>query len=183
MGIIPTSISQAYLPRLSNNPKERLKQTPQIFRFTLITCFFSMIGLLFFGCPAVLVLVGWEYLGSIPPLVAMLPGLAIFGAARVLGMHLWVLKKPQYGMINNWITLFATTGLCLALIPFFGILGAAIANSLGLCPLTGLTIWAYIWESGVPLIDLMPRKEDLIWICREMQSSWYKIKTRFLIFN
>ena len=68
----------------------------------------------------------------------MLPGLAFFGAFRVLGMYLWVKKKPQYGMVNNWLCLAATTGLSLVLIPHWGIFGAAAGNTLGLTTLSVL---------------------------------------------
>jgi len=179
MAMIPTSITQAFLPHLSNNPKQRLEKTPEVFRITLVACFFMMIGFFVLSYPVVRILLGREYLGSIQSLMVMVPGLAVFGAARVLGIHLWACKKPQYGMINNWVTLVSAICLYIAFVPVLGILGAGIANSLSLFLLTALTIWAYRRESRVSIRKLVPRKEDWQRIPREAQAVLYKSAQQF----
>ena len=160
MAIVPTSITQAFLPRLSNDPERRLAQTPEIFRFTLIACFFIMIGFFVSSYPVVRILLGREYLSSIPSLALMVPGLAVYGAMRVLGAHLWVLEKPYYGAIINWIVLTIMVGLCIWLIPLMGIIGAAIAFSLNRFMVAGLVMCAYRYESETHFRELMPRKAD-----------------------
>ena len=165
--MIPTSITQAFLPHLSNNPEQRLARTPEVFRFTLVACFFIMSGFFVFSYPVVRILLGREYLASIPSLVVMVPGLAVHGAMRVLGVHLWVLKKPHYGTVINWIVLMIMVGLCCVLIPLMGIIGAAIAFSLNRFMVAGLTMCAYRYESRTHFGELVPRKADFERIYRE----------------
>ncbi len=160
MAMIPTSITQAFLPHLSNDPEKRLAQTPEVFRFTLVACFFMMIGFFVFSYPVVRILLGREYLGSIPSLMVMVPGLAVHGAMRVLGVHLWVLKKPRYGTVINWVVLIIMIGLCSTLIPLMGIIGAAIAFSLNRFVVAGLVMCAYRYESKTPFRELVPGKVD-----------------------
>ncbi|MHC4701903.1 MAG: oligosaccharide flippase family protein [Planctomycetota bacterium] len=167
MTMIPASITQAFLPHLSNNPEQRLAQTPEVFRFTLVACLFIMVGFFIFSYPVVLILLGREYLGSVPSLMVMVPGLAVYGAMRVLGVHLWVLKKPHYGTVINWIVLTVMIGLCCTLVPLMGIIGAAIAFSLNRFMVAGLVMWAYRHESKTHFGELVPRKEDFARIYHE----------------
>lgn len=176
--IIPTSVAQAFLPRLSNNPEVRLRQTPMVFRYTVIASWATALGLALIGPPAMLLLFGRSFSGSIVPFLAMLPGLALFGSARVLGMDLWVRNKPQYGMANNWITLIVTAITTFMFIPRLGITGAAIANSLGLFVLSGLTMLAYRKESGIPLRDLVISMEDVRGVRDQATDAWRKFITR-----
>jgi len=167
MAMIPTSVTQAFLPHLSNNPRQNLARTPEVFRLTLVACFFIMIGFFILSYPVVRVLLGREYLGSLPSLLVMVPGLAVFGAMRILGVHLWVLKKPHYGSIINWVVLLAMIGLCSILIPLMGIVGAALALSLNRFAVAGLVLCAYRHESKTHLRELVPKKEDFKRIYRE----------------
>ncbi len=158
--IIPTSVAQAFLPRASNDPQTRLKQTPFVFRCTAAGSFVTMIALALLGPPAIIVLYGWKFTGSILPLLIMLPGIMAAGATRVLGMYVWVRKKPQYMMVNNWIALILTTGLGVILVLALGFVGAAIAYSTGLVLRSLLNAMAYRKLSGVPLRELIPRRAE-----------------------
>ncbi len=119
-----------------------------------------MIGFFVLSYPVVLILLGREYLGSIPSLLVMVPALAVSGPMRVLGAHLWVLGKPHYRAVIHWIVLTIMVGLCILLIPHMGIIGAAIAVSLNRFIAVGLTVWAYQRESRTHFRELMPRKAD-----------------------
>jgi len=168
--IVPTSISQAFLPRASNDPEARLKQTPLLFRYTVIICFSTMIALAII-CPcAMYVLYGKRFIGSIIPCLVMLPGVMMFGSSRILGVYLWVRKKPQYTMINNWITLIVTVCIGLALIGPLGILGAAIACCAGDMLLFFLTIRAYKKVSGTETKELIVKSDDFKFIWTQLKS-------------
>ena len=119
-----------------------------------------LLGLI--GPPAIIILFGWKFAGSIVPFAILLPGLGVFGSFRVLGMYLLVRNKPHYGMVNNWISLGCTTLTSALLIPIVGMIGAAIGSSLGLITLSFLTAFAYRKESGVPLKELVIRKADFV---------------------
>lgn len=181
MSMIPMSITQAFLPHLSNNPGQRLSQTPEVFRFTLVACFFIMIGFFVFSYPAVRLLLGREYLASVPPLLVMVPGLAMFGPMRVLGVHLWVLKKPLYGTVINWIVLAIMIGLCIWLVPLVGIIGAAIAFSLNRFIAAGLMICAYRHASRTHFVELVPGRADFRRMydeaARTLKTGFQKVST------
>jgi O-antigen/teichoic acid export membrane protein len=153
-----------------------MKQTPFIFRATLLICLVSLIMLVVGGIPMLLILVGFDYVGSVIPLVAMLPGVAVFGAARVLGVYLWAKKKPIYGLINNWISLLVLIVLCIAFIPSMGILAAALSFSIALSVLTGLTVAAYCKESGESIKQLIPDINDV----RRIREEFLSVVGKFL---
>lgn len=175
MGMIPTSVTQAFLPRISNDPEKRLQETPRVFRLTLVASFFCMAAFLFPGSLVLLALVGWDYLGSIPVIAAMLPGLTLFAGARMLGLYLWVLKKPHYSMVNNLLGLGALVGLCLILVPPLGIVGAGLAYSLALLLLSALTFWAFQRESRTPFPELIPGKAEWTLFFRETGQGVRKV--------
>jgi len=163
--MIPEAVSQAFLPRASNDPEVRLKQIPPLFRLTLIVCLGMMFLMAAAGPPLMLLMFGWNFAGSILPYLFLLPGVAFHGSARLIGMYLYVRQKPHYGMINNWIALACTVALSVVLIRRLGITGAALGYSLGMLLVSVLTIWAYRRVSGTALKELVPQRSDfrLLW--------------------
>lgn len=159
--MVPTSVSQAFLPRLSNDLSQGGRETPVVFRKTFLVSM-ALVGVLALAGPvAIRVLFGSRYVGSILPFLCLVPGIGLFGSFRVLGAYLWAHNKPVYGMVNNWISLLVTVGLSVAAIPMIGIYGAASGNVVGLIALSVLTAWAYLHVSGEPWRSLLPRRDDL----------------------
>ncbi len=165
--MIPTAMGQAFLPRLSNNPDARMKQTPFLYRITTIICIACALALAVVAPPVLLILFGREFVGSIVPFLIMLPGLAVFGGSRILGADLWVRRKENYTTIINWLTLVFGAAAGVLLIRPYGINGAAMANTLSFLLLSVLTVVAYVRASGVPRTDLAIRKSDFVYIFQQ----------------
>jgi len=167
--MVPTAVSQAFLPRLSNRLVEGSRETPEVFRKTFLASMVIVVVIASVGPLAIHLLFGSRYTGSIFPFLCLLPGIGFFASFRVLGVYLWAHNKPHYGMINNWISLLVTLGLSMAAIPAMGIYGAALGNVLGLLALSFLTAWTYLRVSGETWRNLVPCRQDarsLVAACR-----------------
>ena len=176
MALIPDSIASAFLPRLSNNPSTILQETPRVFRCGALLCGGAMVGMACVCWPTIYLLMGREFLGSVPWVLAMLPGLTAFGAVRVLGAYLWVIRKPKYGLIYNWVVLVILIILSWAFLPIWGPLGVAIAASLSYFVLSACTIWAFLRESKLRLVDLVPRRHDIDTIVQSVSNGLRRIR-------
>ena len=178
MQMIPTSVSSAFLPHMSNNPEQSLHQVPRVFRITSIICVLAMLAMIALSGAAVWILMGRQYLSSVPALIAMLPGLTVFGATRVLGSYLWVIKKPQYGMVYNWIAFAILILSSVILLRIWGIIGAALANSCAYGVLSLSTAWAYCRESKTPWQELIPAKADIKYLWDKGTNAAHTIISR-----
>ena len=128
---LPSAVAQAFMPKLSNDLEQSSGKTPMVFKFNAMLCGISMMAMFAVAYPVVLLLVGKEYLGSVNILFIMLPGIAVFGASRVLGIYLWAHQKQLYTTLANWLSLIVTTIFCFILIPQYNGIGAALAVSIG----------------------------------------------------
>ncbi|HOW71766.1 MAG TPA: flippase [Phycisphaerae bacterium] len=164
--VLPSSISTAFLPRLANELETRRQQVPAVFRMTVIASAAAMVGTAFVGGPGIVLLFGWEFLGSIPPFLLLLPGVAILGGASILASDLLTRQKPRYNMTVAWVTLAVSVTLNLSLIPVLGICGSAIAASLSYLVAMMLWIRFYVRESGRAIHELWPGRADLVLVWR-----------------
>jgi O-antigen/teichoic acid export membrane protein len=162
--LVPGAISTVFLPRLANDMANRQSQVKVVFRYTLIISVITVILMGIFGAPAMLILFGWEYRGSIPPFLLLLPGIAALGAASILSSDLTARQKPKYCMFIGGLTLAANIIFSILLIPLIGISGAALASSITYI-IAGI-IWVvfYLRESGAKLKEITPRREDIIFV-------------------
>jgi O-antigen/teichoic acid export membrane protein len=165
IGFVPAAVGQAFLPRLCNDPGLE-KETPRLFRLTVVVSMLLMVLIGLAGYPAVVVVLGREYVGALPSLWTILPGLALFGGARVLGMDLWARKRPGYGAKNNWICAAVTLALSVPASAALGIEGAALSVSVGLVVLTLLMARSYLSETDRSLAALIPNGRDLSTLIR-----------------
>lgn len=170
--MVPNAVAQAFLPRLSNRLSERERETPGVFRKTLLASMAIVVILAIAGPLGIQLFFGPQYAGSILLFVCLVPGIGLFASFRVLGVYLWARNKPYYGMINNWISLLVTVCLSVATIPSIGNYGAALGNVLGLLALSALTAWAYLRVSGDTWRNLIPRLEDVLSLARACRLTW-----------
>jgi len=160
--VLPDSISIAFLPRLANELSTRQSQVPEVFRCAMIVSAGSMFLAGVLGVPAIIVLFGWDYLGTISPFLLLLPGSAVLGGASVLASDLAARKKPKYSMWVCYSTLGINIILNLLLIPLIGIAGAAVASSLSYGVEGILWLVFYRRESGTSLVEMVPCWQDAL---------------------
>ncbi len=158
--VLPRSISMAFLPRLVNELSARQEQVPQVFRYSLIVTFLAMLVVAALGVPAIIIVFGWDYAGSIVPFLILLPGIVALGGSRILAIDILAREKPIYSVITSFTTMLMTIVLLLLLIPFLGIAGAALASTITYISALVLRLIFYKWETGRPLGGLIPRWED-----------------------
>jgi stage V sporulation protein B len=164
--LLPDAVSTAFLPRLANEAAERQGQVPMVFRQTLLISLFSMLLAGIFGIPAIYILYGPAYAGSILPFLILLPGIAALGGAAILAADLMVRNRPGYSVRVGYSMLAANVLLNLLLIPRAGISGAAIANLLSYLGAALLWTIFYCRESRQGVGVLIPRWSDAASIVR-----------------
>ena len=180
MRMLPGAISSAFLPRLANELDARQGQVPEMFRYTMVVSFGAMLIVAVLGAPAILLLFGWEYAGSILPFVLLLPGVAALGGSSILASDMLARQKPQYSLAIGWTLLGVNIILNLALIPVLGISGAALASTACYSLALILRLFIYRRLSGTPLLEMMPRWPDVEYVWANGMASLGQITRRLL---
>ncbi len=160
--MLPDAIATAFLPRLANELSARQSQVPVVFRCTVLVSLGCLAGMAVAGIPAILLLFGREFTGSIIPFLVLLPGLAALGGDAVVSSALLALGKPKYAMWTSWLALAANVALNFALIPGLGITGAALASTLAYSVSALVMAYCYARESRTPFAALLPRRSDVL---------------------
>ncbi len=166
--LLPNSISMAFLPRLANELEAREAQVPKVFRCTSIISFTSMLLVGILGIPAILILYGRNYLGTIPSFLILLPGIGVLGGSGILSSYLASHNKPKYTLLIGWTTLAVNVVLNLIWIPLMGIAGAALASSISYFLAHYMVIYFYHKESKMPLTALLPKTEDFRYLWQQL---------------
>jgi O-antigen/teichoic acid export membrane protein len=114
------------------------------------------------GYLAIPSLFGRGFAPSVGPLVALLPGLAMFAVTTVLAGYISGIGMPHLNLHASMTGLIATITLDFLLIPRFGIMGAATASSISYSITTAYMLWLFARLTGVRGRDvLIPRRSDL----------------------
>lgn len=158
--MIPMSISQVFLPRLSNSKEKYENETPQIFRITMIASLFSMIFVIIAGFPLIYILFGKEFSSCFSLVLVIMPGIVLASGGRIITSYLRVIKKPKYEIGSGILKMGALSLIALALYNYIGGIGVAIAVSLARIPWIIHLIYAYRKETGVPFRQLVVCKND-----------------------
>lgn len=98
---------------------------------------------------AITFLFGKEFAGSIMPFFILLPGVTLFSITNVLAAYMTGVGKPGFNTGIALVALVFTILLDIALIPRFGISGAAFASSVSYTILTLLSLWIFVRLSGL----------------------------------
>jgi O-antigen/teichoic acid export membrane protein len=158
---IPNAVSGALFPKISTlDPKTANQLTSRTCRQVLLITLVSAVGFSLIGP----ILIPWVYTdkfqGSVSPFLWLLPGIVGMSISKVISADLAGRGKPQYATYTSTITILGTIILDIALIPTYGIVGAAIASSI-----------AYIASSIL----------SVIWFTKESHTTWTQvvIPTRF----
>lgn len=114
---------------------------------------------------------GPAFSGSVPPLLALAPGLAALGATRTISSFLLRLHRPLATSAMAFAALAANVALNLVLIPACGIVGCALASSIAYCGLAVLQIVWFVRVTGVSWRRLVPGREDAGYLLRTSVRS------------
>ncbi len=173
--MLSQAVSVALFPRIAEEKDEDVRRsiTPLLARNTLWLT--AVAGVLFWllSNQIITLLYSSEFKSSGAALRALLPGVVLFSAARVLGNDIAGRGRP---LINSYLTavsVAANLGLNLLLIPTHGIVGAAWSSSISYSSLFVAMVAVYCRIAVVPVRTvIIPTREDA--------SAYFRLARRLL---
>ena len=161
---IPDVAATVLFPRTAAAEEKDAKVfTPKVCRNVLLVTTILAVGLFVISKPLVLFAFTDAYLPAIVPLRFLLPGVIALSISKTLFGDLAGRGLVQYGTYSSSVSLIVTVICDLALIPRFGVAGAAGASSIAYGTSALLALFFYTRASGNSLVDtLIPKKADLL---------------------
>lgn len=127
---IPNAASFVIFPKAANSSHETMNRfTPRVFWIILTITTGGAFLLAIFGKLVISLVFSDAFLAAYKPLLVLLPGVVVLGAAKVLTNDIAGRGFPHYNSITSGMSLVATIVLDLILIPKWGIVGAALAST------------------------------------------------------
>lgn len=149
---IANAVAVVLLPRLTRvGSDEAASLTPVVCRNTL---FLSLIAAAGLGALSPLLLplfFGHDFAPAVVAVWWLLPGTVALSGTKILASYIFSRGKPLINSNITIATLAVTVISDLALIPVFGVPGAAAASSIAYCASLALSLYAYRRLSGQPV--------------------------------
>lgn len=147
--ILSYSVGAVILPRLSELHQEEQKRkqlTPLVARWVFLASALGALILALLASPLINLFFGSKFAPAFNALLWLLPGVVIYGMARVLSNDIAARGKPELNCFNEVVVVTVNVLGNIILIPRFGIEGAAIATSIAyiLGSATKLLIYSYV---------------------------------------
>lgn len=159
--LLTGAVANALLPHLTNQPQRDPALPAAVARHVMLWTGLACLTVFLFADTVVSLLFGPAFSASTAPLRWLLPGILALSIGKVLVAELLAREKPGKA---SWATVVATVVNAvanLALVPQWGITGAAIASSVSYTLLSVIVTWCYVRETGVPWTRLIPCRDDL----------------------
>lgn len=127
---LPNSVGFVIFPKAAGTDhKDMNRFTPRVFWIVLAVSLCGAVVLALLGRLAIHIIFSDRFMGAYMPLVALLPGVVLLGAGKVLTNDIAGRGYPHYNSIVAGLALIVTIALDLILIPKMGVLGAALAST------------------------------------------------------
>ena len=146
---------------------ERRQLTPLVARWNLYLALAGSLVLMLVARPLIKLLYGEEFRESFRPLLLLLPGVIALAVSRVTTADLSGRGRPEIPMKISLVAWGLSLACNVALIPRFGISGAAVAASVTNLVNAWLCIRAHHTLSGLPYRSLFVGSRDDIRLIRE----------------
>jgi len=128
---LPNAVGFVIFPKAAaSKPEEMNVFTPRVFRITLGLTALGALGLALVGRPVINLVFSSAFVSAFIPMLVLLPGVVLLGGAKVLTNELAGRGYPHYNSLNAGLALILTVVLDLALIPRYGVVGAALTSSI-----------------------------------------------------
>lgn len=169
---IPNSVGVVLFPRLSNAPVEAIHRiTAKVCRNTLALTGLIIAGLLAVSWILVPLAYGPDYRAAVPPLLILLPGVLSMAIYKVLTRNFTSRNRQQVSILASAVALALNLGLDWVLIPQWGVVGAAVASTVGYTAAGVVLLAFFLREAGIGWREaLLPRVDELI-------GHWNWVKT------
>ncbi len=161
---LPDAAGFVLFPKTASSQPDAAKRfTPKVARLSVFITGVAACGLLLVSRAVITTLYTARFLPSLYPLWALLPGVIALTYSKVIFSDLGGRGKPYYGSMASLLSLIVTVGLDLALIPRWGIVGAAVASSLAYMTNAALAVAFYLRLTGNTLAEvLVVQKSDIV---------------------
>lgn len=162
---IPSSAALALFARTSSRDLALVNRlTALVCRHTVfLTAIVVAVGLSM-GKLVVLTLYGAKYLDAVPPMYVLLCGMIFLATSKLLSSDLTGRGRPLIPTLSAFLALLVNVGLMIALVPRWGVLGAATAAVAAYGTDAAVQMCFHLGYSGNRLTDLLfVRREDLRW--------------------
>jgi O-antigen/teichoic acid export membrane protein len=162
--LVTDAIAQIALPGQMNTDHDgAAAATMRVTRLTTVVALVS-VGLMCAAAPFLIpVVYGSSFRGSVPPLLALTPGLLALGATRPIGAFLLRLDRPMLASSMSIAALGVNIALNLVLVPLYGIVGSAVASSVAYAALAALQSAWFLRATGATAWDLLPGPAEMEW--------------------
>lgn len=146
---IANAVAAVLLPRLTAASKtEAARTTPVVCRNTLLVSVLAASALAAISPWLVEGLFGGEFGSALNPLLWLLPGTVALAGSKILTSYIFSQGQPLTNSLITAAALIATVAADFALIPPFGVTGAAVASSIAYGVHFALSLAAYRRLSG-----------------------------------
>jgi O-antigen/teichoic acid export membrane protein len=160
--LIANAVAIVLLPRLTAADDDDVRwMAPVAARNTILVAGCSAIALAVTAPLLLPAFFGGAYDDAVPVLWLLLPGTVALTGSKVLTSYIFSRGRP---LVNTGITLVSlavTVVALLALVPAFGVKGAAAASSMAYAAHFAAALYAYSRISGAPVLDaVLPHPSD-----------------------
>jgi O-antigen/teichoic acid export membrane protein len=161
--VLANAVALVLMPRLTSaDPEEAATMTPVAARTTMMIAAGGSLALAAIAPLLIPFVYGDKFDASVAPLWWLLPGAVALTCSKVLTSYIFSQGQPLVNTLITAISLVATLAADVALIPVFGVQGAACAASIGYGVHLCAALVAYRLISGQPALDaIVPRPADL----------------------
>lgn len=152
---VSNSVGGVLFPKVSSSKGSTIKRTVSINRVTFTASLILGFTLAVSSPILINILFGSKFVGSVMPLVALIPGVILMSISNVLTSDLSGRNFPNIGAVASLLSLIATVVLDVLLIPAYGPVGAAIASSFSYSLATWYVVTKYIKMYNISLKELI----------------------------
>lgn len=154
---LPNAVGYVIFPKAAASSPEFMNTfTPRVCRITLALTAVGAVAIALLGKLGIRLVYSQRFLGAYVPMLALLPGVALLGAAKVLTNEIAGRGYPHYNSMNSGICLVLTVIFDLVLIPRYGVLGASLASSISYGATFAVAIYFYRLVSRRPCVASVP---------------------------
>jgi O-antigen/teichoic acid export membrane protein len=139
-------------------------------RLAFLSAALAAVGLGAVATFAVPAIFGAPFSPAVWPLILLLPGVVAYAPASVVSVYFSMREgRTKHPLLTSVVSGSLTVVLCIALIPSYGAMGAAVASTLGY--FTGIAYYlsAFAREAQLPRLSFLPRFGDI-------GAAWASVK-------
>ena len=151
--------------------READRITPLVSRNVWFLTLVGVVAMAVVGRWIIQLVFGQAMLGAVVPLLLLLPGIFSLSGAKILSSYLSGIGRPIYATYISGGSLVLTVILDIALIPKFGIAGAAAASSIVYTITAAATLAVFRKESGAGIVEtIVIQPQDVSYYMRAART-------------